>query len=107
MCVCRERGARTVSPSPDKKLMNWKHLGDCTTSYTSTAPRPYYDRTSTASRAYLNHTASVCVDCTVQEGTVPCHERVRVTAYLERAELGTIVRSINVAVQFGCAHYIC
>ena len=61
---------------------------------TSTAPRAYLtapERTSTAPRAYLNRTsvqyldrtASVRVDHTVQELTIPCHERVRVTAYLD------------------------
>ena len=42
-------------------------------------PYVHHERTSTAPRAYL--VTSVCVDHTVQALTVPCHERVRVTAY--------------------------
>ena len=62
----------------------------------TSVPRPHHECTSTAPRAVPrpHRTASVRVNHTVQEFTVPCHERVRVTAYLERTEVGTIVRAI-------------
>ena len=66
---------------------------------TSSVPRPHHERTSTAPAyststaprvyaltilvQYLDRTASVRVDYTAQELTEPCHERIRVTAYLD------------------------
>ena len=117
----------TYTVSPVEKLTNQKRTGSTPRAYldrTKTVPR-VLDRTSTAPRVYLDRTTSVQYLDSTRTVPRPHHERtstapaystltaprmyaltipykslIRVTVNRGRTELDTIVRAINVAVQF-------